>query len=126
MIHIQKEHLKRFGEYLTANKWWDKKFLDFSEDEIKSFMKTTVYITGTWPVDIRIIINWLNKNELPQEFPLYRYMHINNGPLFRQRLLEDIAAGPVGPRAQYGALQADLRAIYALFGPKGGSDEVPF
>lgn len=126
MIHIQKEHLKRFGEYLTANGWWDKKFLEFTENEITSFLKTAIYITGSWPVDIRIIINWLNKNELPQEFQLYSYMKISNGPIFRQSLLNDINAGPIGPRAQYGALQADLRKVYALFGPKGGSDEVPF
>ena len=28
------------------------------------------------------------------------------------------AAGPDGPRAQYGALQGDLAKLHALFGPK--------
>lgn len=123
---IHREHLKRFAEYLTQNKWWEKRFIDFTEDEIKAFLHTAVHITGSWPVDVRRIINWLRENELPQEFQLDQVQKVTNGPKYREGLLADIAAGPQSPHAQYGALQYKLRKIYFLFGPKEDQEEVPF
>ena len=128
MIPGLKVDLKRIAGYIASNNLWSKRFCDLSQAEIESISMAIVHITGTWPPDIRRIINWLRDpaTVLPNGFELGQALIVKDGAVFKARLLEDVSAGPQGPRAYYGAVQAELRRVYFLFGPPDGQDEVPF
>lgn len=125
--------LKRVGGYITNNKLWDRPLGQWSKDEIENFVRASVWITGTWPPAIRLIINWLKETELPEKPFVLKYtdgghplINVDNARTFQKQLLQDISFGPGGPKAYYGALQSDIRRVYEVFGQGSIDDEVPF
>ena len=70
-----------------------------------------------WEDDVLVIIEWLRNPDPPAEpFRLDQVVSVSDPPLFWRTIKGDIAAGPTGPRARYGAIQDDLRRLSALFG----------
>ncbi len=69
--------------------------------------------TPTWDAETTRRIAWLREATLPMDRP-FRLMPgvtISDPALFFAALFFDIAEGPKGSRARYGALQGDLRRI---------------
>ena len=123
-----KMDLKRIASFINHNNLWETRLCDLSAGEMERLAQAIVHIAGSWPPEIGRIINWLRDpmTMFPQEFQLNSVTKVTNGAAFKEGLIRDVESGPSGPRAFYGALQADLRRVYALFGPPEGQDEVPF
>ena len=69
-----------------------------------------------WSDDIQSIIGWVQLTKPPtSSFRLRRAVTVIEPAHFWHRIRCDMAAGPNGPRARYGALQNDLRCLAALF-----------
>ena len=76
---------------------------------------------GAWDAETARLIEWFLTTEPPsQSFELCKGVVIANPALWWTALMRDIAEGPNGPRARYGALQADLKRLAAA-NPRGKS-----
>ena len=72
-----------------------------------------------WDSETATAVRWfLASTPPPRPFQLQPGVVIAHPSRYWEYLRGDIAAGPGGPRAHYGALQSDLRKLHALFGPK--------
>lgn len=118
--------LKRLAGWISDNNLWSKSLSEFTSEEIESLARAVLHIHGSWSPELARIINWLEQAELPGSFQLNRTVRVTDGEAFRRGLLDEVAAGPNGPRTHFGALQADLRKVYQLFGPGAAGSEVPF
>ncbi len=68
-----------------------------------------------WDPESRHLIEWFGRTPAPaQPFRLAPGVFVARPAHFWEALHRDIAAGPDGPRARYGALQQDLRRLAAL------------
>ena len=75
--------------------------------------------------DATTAVEWFRDSEPPAEpFVLVwsgrgqrPAVKITDPEAYWQRLTLDVAQGPTGPRARYGALQDDLKRLHGLFGP---------
>ena len=64
--------------------------------------------------DASALVEWFLTTEPPsQSLELCKGVVIANPALWWAALMRDIAEGPNGPRARYGAMQADLRRLAA-------------
>ena len=71
-----------------------------------------------WDASTHDIIDWFLKTVPPTEpFELSQGVTIADPALWWATIRGDIAAGPKGPRAHYGALQGDLRRLAGLLQP---------
>ena len=69
--------------------------------------------------DLAPIVEWFLGSTPPAEpFILKPAVRITNPRRWWRDIATDVAAGPQGPRARYGALQDDLWRIWRMFGPK--------
>ena len=69
-----------------------------------------------WDRETRRLVAWFRSASLPaQAFKLGPGLSVADARRFYLSLQQDIAAGPLGPRARTGALQADLRALWEVF-----------
>ncbi len=69
----------------------------------------------TWDTETLTLIKWfLGTHPLAEPFGLCRGVTVLKPALWWTAMRRDIAAGPGGPRARYGALQQDLRRLAAL------------
>jgi hypothetical protein len=79
-----------------------------------------------WDAETAVHIAWFETTAPPAEFfelsPGVVIAHPDRAWI---SIKGDIAAGPGGPRAHYGALQNDLANLHALFGPKREADVDP-
>ena len=67
---------------------------------------------GAWDAETARLIEWLQQTPPPAKpFELCRGVVILKPALWWTALKRDIAEGPGGPRAHYGAVQADLRRL---------------
>ncbi len=65
------------------------------------------------------VVEWFLTVEPPAEpFILKPAIRITNPACWWRDVAADIAAGPEGPRARYGALQDDLWRAWRMFGPQ--------
>lgn len=71
----------------------------------------------SWDPETSRLLEWFRTAVLPPgPFALAPAVTVADSALFRRSLEADIAAGPNGTRARYGALQKDLRRLQGLFG----------
>ncbi len=69
--------------------------------------------------DLAPIVEWFLSAEPPAEpFKLKQGITISNPQRWWRDIAADIAAGPEGPRARYGALQSDVIRAWRMFGPQ--------
>jgi len=67
-----------------------------------------------WPAEVQTLIDWFLTSPTPEApFQLNSCTRVVNSELFYAALQREIETGPRGPRARYGALQDDLRNLYA-------------
>ncbi len=72
--------------------------------------------------DLVAVVNWFLNAEPPAtSFKLKQGITINNPQRWWRDIALDIAAGPEGPRARYGALQDDLWRVWRMFGPNAAT-----
>ena len=72
-----------------------------------------------WGDALTVWISWFMEAEPPMEpFELHKAVMVARPALFWKALKGDVLAGPAGPRAQTGAMQADIKRLFELFGPK--------
>ena len=72
-----------------------------------------------WDAETGRLIAWLKTTSpLAQPFELQPGVWMARPVRYWSYRTANIAAGPGGPRAHYGALQGDLRKLHALFGSK--------
>ena len=65
-----------------------------------------------WDTETAVLVRWFEVALLSASpFDLQPYIRIVNPTRFYRSLRIDIAAGPAGPRARTGAMQADLRRL---------------
>ena len=89
-------------------------------DEIREILKPAPRRRNPWPSDIQEIIDWFLKSQPPKKsFQLKPAVRIMAPAKFWRDMKADIAAGPRGARDRYGAVRADLRALYSQFGQAG-------
>ena len=70
-----------------------------------------------WDPEITRLIEWVMRTPSPtQPFELCRGVVILKPALWWTALMRDIAEGPKGPRACYGAVQSDVKRLAKLFG----------
>ncbi len=68
-----------------------------------------------WDSETRQLIDWfLTTAPAAEPFELCRGVTIRDPAQWWQSIRGDIACGPNGPRARYGAVQGDLRRLHAL------------
>ena len=68
-----------------------------------------------WDAETAEIIEWFLTTSPPREpFTLSKAVVVAHPARWWEALCRDVAAGPHGPRARYGALQQDLRRLAAL------------
>ena len=68
-----------------------------------------------WDAEIAALIEWFLTTSPPRDpFTLSKAVVVAHPARWWEALRRDIAAGPHGPRARYGALQQDLRRLAAL------------
>ncbi len=66
-----------------------------------------------WDTETLALIKWFYGTHPPTEpFELSRGVTVIRPALWWTAMRRDIAAGPNGPRARYGALQSDLRQLH--------------
>ncbi len=69
--------------------------------------------------DLASIVEWFLGATPPAEpFKLKQGITISNPQCWWRDVALDIARGPEGPRARYGALQDDLNRLWRMFGPQ--------
>ncbi len=69
----------------------------------------------TWDGEMAELVRWFLGTHPPNEpFALTKAVVVLKPALWWTATRRDIAAGPNGPRARYGALQSDLRRLGAL------------
>ena len=69
--------------------------------------------------DLAPIVTWFLSTEPPAEpFSLKQGVTISSLQRWWRDIEADIAAGPEGTRARYGALQDDLMRVWQMFGPQ--------
>ncbi len=69
----------------------------------------------SWDSETAALVEWFERTPAPtQPFQLSPGVFVARPAHFWEALRRDIAAGPSGPRAKYGALQQDLRRLAAL------------
>ncbi len=69
--------------------------------------------------DLAPIVEWFLSAKPPgAPFKLKQGITISNPQRWWADIIADIAAGPEGPRARYGALQDDLWRAWHMFGPQ--------
>jgi hypothetical protein len=110
--------LPRFGLIIGQAKLWDKKLREFSREEVTTLISTAINCACVWTPDIERTITWLKATELPDEECQLKPMIKVNAKQYREYLLANVIEGPNGPRAFNGALQSDLRRLYAKYGAK--------
>ncbi len=72
-------------------------------------------LSAEWDAEMLTLIRWFLRTHPPVEpFELCRGVTILRPALWWTATRRDVAAGPNGPRARYGALQSDLRKLAAL------------
>ena len=72
---------------------------------------------GAWDAETTRLIEWFQRTTPPaRPIELCRGVVVARPALWWTALKRDIADGPSGPRARYGALQQDLRRLAELFG----------
>ena len=72
-------------------------------------------LSAEWDAEMLTLIRWFFGTRPPAEpFELCRGIVILKPTLWWTAMRRDIAAGPGGPRARYGALQSDLRRLATL------------
>ena len=72
-------------------------------------------LSAAWDGEMLKLIRWFLGTHPPAEpFELSRGVTVIRPALWWTATRRDIAAGPGGPRARYGALQQDLRRLAAL------------
>ncbi len=72
-------------------------------------------LAAEWDAEMLTLIRWFLGTHPPTEpFELCRGVTVIRPALWWTSTRRDIAAGPNGPRARYGALQQDLRRLAAL------------
>ena len=72
--------------------------------------------------DLAPIVKWFLNAEPPTApIKLKQGITISNPQRWWADIAADIAAGPEGPRARYGALQDDLWRLWQMFGPQAMS-----
>jgi tubulysin polyketide synthase-like protein len=72
---------------------------------------------AAWDAETDRLIAWFvsHQSELPQApFHLARGIEVTDRERFCAAIRQDIAAGPRGPRARWGAVQTELRRLAAL------------
>ena len=89
----------------------------------KSVVSVKSVSTGTeadWDAETAGIIEWFKATSPPSEpFELFPHVQVIHPGRWWQTLKADIAAGPRGPRARYGALQEDLKRLAEILdGPR--------
>ncbi len=68
-----------------------------------------------WDAETAALIEWFLTTSPPRApFTLTKAVVVAHPARWWEALRRDIAAGPHGPRARYGALQQDLRRLAAL------------
>ena len=77
--------------------------------------------TAGWDTETARIVEWFLATPPPAKpFDLFPHVRVIHPARWWRHLKADIATGPQGPRARYGALQKDLRRLAELFGgPRG-------
>ena len=91
------------------------RLLDAKPDVMAVLVENEVERPG-WDEDTAALARWFLTAVPPAEpFDLCRGVTILDPARWWQSIRADIAAGPTGPRARYGALQGDLRKLNALF-----------
>ncbi len=69
---------------------------------------------GAWDADTARLIEWFQRTPPPDKpFDLCKGVTVARPDIWWTALMRDIAEGPNGPRARYGAVQADLRRLAA-------------
>ncbi len=72
-------------------------------------------LSAEWDAEMLTLIRWFLGTQPPTEpFELSKGVTVIRPALWWTATRRDIAAGPNGPRARYGALQQDLRRLAAL------------
>ena len=70
-----------------------------------------------WNAETSHLVDWFLTTTPPCEpFELYSHVHVARPANYWQGMRANIKTGPGGPRARWGALQADLRRLGELFG----------
>lgn len=79
-----------------------------------------------WDAETARIIEWFKTTSPPSEpFELFSHVKVIHPGRWWKNLKADIAAGPKGPRARYGALQADLKRLAEILeGPRPDADSL--
>ncbi len=84
-------------------------------EHIQSETSEAVAVWG----DLAPIVKWFLSADPPAEpFILKPAIRITNPARWWRDIALDIAAGPEGPRARYGALQDDVTRAWKMFGPQ--------
>ena len=74
-----------------------------------------------WDRETQRLIDWFLTTSPPAEpFELCRGVTVLDPARWWRSIEGDIASGPNGPRARYGAVQGDLRRLHALMKTAGG------
>ena len=67
------------------------------------------YVTDSWPLDTKSLIEWFLTQEAPVEpFLLEPHLRVIDPGKFYAALRREIETGHRGPRARLGTLQSDL------------------
>lgn len=83
--------------------------------EVIALLTRPVSEDSGWDTEAATLIEWFLKTEPPGEpFEISKGIVIARPAVWWAALRQDIAAGPRGPRARYGALQQDLRRLASL------------
>ena len=72
---------------------------------------------GAWDAETARLIEWFMRTPPPaQPFELCQGVTVARPDIWWASLRQDIAEGPGGPRAHYGAVQSNLKRLAKLFG----------
>jgi len=72
---------------------------------------------GVWDAETTLLIEWFMRTPPPAKpSDLYQGVVILKPALWWTALKRDIAEGPKGPRAHYGAVQSDLKRLARVMG----------
>ena len=83
---------------------------------VVSFLAYRNRLLSGWDSEMARLIEWFLTIEPPaRPFDLYKGVTVARPALWWVAIQQDIAAGPNGPRAYTGALQADLRKLSSYF-----------
>ena len=87
-------------------------------DDLRQHKAEVMALVGAeWDAETTRIIEWFQATEPPTEpFELFPHVKVIHPGRWWKTLKTDIAAGPKGPRARYGAIQADLKRLAEILG----------